>query len=228
MQPCGPGVPAFTFPQPDDAMEALRRRAGEVGAPLAQVAPIESFEGEGVGGPIALGLAGAHQRLNAAVAVQLLREWARNAPSPPAWGPAAEEELAAGRLPATWRAGLAKTEWWGRAQIVTDETAVDAAGAGAGAGAGEQGGVSAAGGGGSGSGSVGGTSSNLLFYLDGAHTEESMRQCAEWFCAATKKDASSSVSSSAASQPPSSAPVRLLLFNCMAGLLHKLDPVDHP
>jgi|AntAceMinimDraft_12_1070368.scaffolds.fasta_scaffold66599_1 folylpolyglutamate synthase len=119
------GVPAFTSPQPADAMEALCLRAAEVGAPLLQAAPIASWEGNG--GAVALGLAGAHQELNAAVAVHLLREWAKSAPTPPAWGAAAEEELALGRLPATWRAGLAKTEWWGRAQIVVDETAVDGA-----------------------------------------------------------------------------------------------------
>ena len=122
-----PGVPAYTSPQPDDAMESLFTVAGEVGAPLSRVDPIECYEGVNVGGPVALGLAGAHQKLNAALAVKLLRVWAEKTPSPPSWGPAAEEELAAGRLPATWRAGLAKTEWWGRAQIVPDETAVEAA-----------------------------------------------------------------------------------------------------
>ena len=67
-----------------------------------------------------------------------------------------------GHLPAAFRRGLGKTEWWGgRAQTVPDAApggSADASPA---------------------------VASNLTWYLDGAHTEESMRQCAEWLCAST-------------------------------------------
>ena len=79
----------------------------------------ESGEGSGGGGKVKLGLAGSHQELNAALGVRLLREWALKTPVPPPWAAAAEVELAAGRLPAAFRAGLAKTEWWGAAQITS-------------------------------------------------------------------------------------------------------------
>lgn len=194
-----PGVPAFTSPQSDEAMQSLRTRAEEVGAPLSTVTPLAAYEGGE--GPITLGLAGPHQELNAALAIQLLRTWATRAPSPPAWGYTAEETLASGTLPATWRAGLGKTEWWGRAQVVVDETAVDTADGTLPAYE-ESGDEPAAAP--SVSSRVTGAS-NLTFYLDGAHTEESMRQCAEWFCAATKKGKDAS----------GLAPLRLLLFNCM-------------
>ena len=61
---------------------------------------------------------------------------------------------------------------------------------------------------------------NLLWYLDGAHTEESMRQCAEWFVSATKKDEEASGGSGRRFRrrrdaPPRLKPVRMLMFNCM-------------
>ena len=160
-----PRVPAFTSPQIFEAMEALQARADELGIHLETAPPLHSYS-RGASCPpadeIQLGLAGAHQKLNAALAVRLVREWAYR--ERPKWGSAMEADLAAGELPETFRAGLAKTEWWGRAQIVSDdshETTSDEASEGS---AGD---------------------SSLVWYLDGAHTEESMAQCAEWFCDVT-------------------------------------------
>jgi len=165
-----PRVPAITSPQPEEAMAELKARAAEIEASALTIAPpLRAYEGDappddggGGGGEtsekrrlsknIRLGLAGAHQELNAALAVRLVREWAHRARPQPAWARACEADLAAGRLPAAFRRGLAKTEWWGRAQVVPDPTE---------------------------------GAENLSWYLDGAHTEESMRQCAEWFCDAT-------------------------------------------
>jgi folylpolyglutamate synthase len=165
-----PRVPAITSPQPEEAMAALKARAAEIEASALTIAPpLRAYEGDAPpdddgGGEtsekrrlspsknIRLGLAGAHQELNAALAVRLVREWAHRARPQPAWARACEADLAAGRLPAAFRRGLAKTEWWGRAQVVPDPTE---------------------------------GAENLSWYLDGAHTEESMRQCAEWFCDAT-------------------------------------------
>ena len=188
-----PRVPAFTSPQPHEAMEALQRRADELGITLETAPPLRSYArgaSERLSADcVKLGLAGAHQKLNAALAVRLVREWAFR--ERPAWGPAAEAELAAGELPETFRRGLAKTEWWGRAQVVPDPT-VDAVG------------------------DVDPDESeaendadetrndetrpasarlpSLVWYLDGAHTEESMAQCAEWFCDATSADTAADVS----------------------------------
>ena len=74
--------------------------------------PLRAYANAGEGN-VALGLAGAHQELNAALAVRLVREWAHA--KRPAWGLEAEASLAAGTLPPAFRRGLAKTEWWGRA-----------------------------------------------------------------------------------------------------------------
>ncbi len=49
------------------------------------------------------------------------------------------------------------------------------------------------------------------FFLDGAHTPESMATCAEWFAEASQLQQESS---RPAGQPPM-PPHRILLFNCM-------------
>ena len=59
-----PGVPVITMPQPPEALEVIQRTAAERGAPLTIVTA--SWEGE-------IGLAGTHQRWNAAMAVAALR-----------------------------------------------------------------------------------------------------------------------------------------------------------
>ncbi|KAI9175488.1 Folylpolyglutamate synthetase [Blastocladiella emersonii ATCC 22665] len=58
-----PGVPCITAPQPAEGLAALSGYASEIGAPLALAAPLPPS--------IPLGLHGAHQRLNAAVALGL-------------------------------------------------------------------------------------------------------------------------------------------------------------
>lgn len=74
-----PGVPCFTAPQLPEAAEVLERTAARVGAPLRDPVPLESF------GDVELGLAGDHQRINAALAVALCREWGLRArPADPA------------------------------------------------------------------------------------------------------------------------------------------------
>ena len=230
-----PRVPAFTSPQTHEAMEALRGRADELGITLETAPPLRSYArgaSERLSADeVKLGLAGAHQKLNAALAVRLVREWALR--ERPAWGAAAEAELAVGELPEAFRAGLAKTEWWGRAQVVPDPSADEAADEAA---AEADGGPAPA---------------SLVWYLDGAHTEESMEQCAAWFCDATARDAVANTTSTfaadagtrdrdASDSSPSFAstpaneidgdgrgsarrapspspppPVRMLLFNCM-------------
>lgn len=228
-----PRVPAFTSPQPFDAMEALQVRADYVGAKLDTAPPLRSYSRDASGpnaDDIKLGLAGQHQKLNAALAVRLVREWAFQ--TRPAWGPAVERDLSSGELPETFRAGLAKTQWWGRAQVVADtfEGLTDEN---------------------NDSTDTKESDSSLVWYLDGAHTEESMAQCAEWFCEASKwpegeetvietmtetatqtegetaNDATQDTQADAAVdgdsvlqedlklKPPPPQPLRLFLFNCM-------------
>ncbi|XP_032814477.2 folylpolyglutamate synthase, mitochondrial isoform X2 [Petromyzon marinus] len=74
------GVPAFTVEQPPSAMTILQERARELDCPL-QVCPPLSAYADDAGHPD-LGLAGEHQRLNATLALQLSRAWLRRYPGP--------------------------------------------------------------------------------------------------------------------------------------------------
>ncbi|EFN52135.1 hypothetical protein CHLNCDRAFT_7888, partial [Chlorella variabilis] len=158
-----PGVPAFTVPQREDAAEALRERAAAVGTPLAQVRAWEDYAGAA---DVVLGLAGEHQKLNAA--------------------------LAAGHLPPEYVAGLQAANWPGRGHIVHDVQG------------------------------PGQRLPRLSFFLDGAHTAESMATCAHWFADASQPPAAgtSAAGVGAAGRPDTQlqqglVTQRILLFNCM-------------
>ena len=176
-----PHCPAITSPQVPEAMQALERRAAEVdGCSLTTARPLREWRTPS-GDPIRLGLAGKHQELNAALAIELMRTWTRR--TSPVWGADALRCLDAGTLPETWATGLAETEWFGRAQVVPDDV------------------------------------EDLSWYLDGAHTEESMRHVAEWFCGRADGDETDGGGAGGGldgeksiAEPPV---VRLLLFNCM-------------
>ena len=180
-----PHCPAITSPQVPEAMQALERRAAEVdGCSLTTARPLREWRTPS-GDPIRLGLAGKHQELNAALAIELMRTWTRR--TSPVWGADALRCLDAGTLPETWATGLAETEWFGRAQVVPDDV------------------------------------EDLSWYLDGAHTEESMRHVAEWFCGRADGDETDGGGGGGTAgggldgeksiaEPPV---VRLLLFNCM-------------
>uniref|UniRef100_A0A3Q3X0W8 Folylpolyglutamate synthase n=1 Tax=Mola mola TaxID=94237 RepID=A0A3Q3X0W8_MOLML len=60
-----PGVPAFTVKQPEDAMAVLRERAKEIGCPLWVCPELEDYHADC--GPLRVGLAGQHQRINASL-----------------------------------------------------------------------------------------------------------------------------------------------------------------
>jgi folylpolyglutamate synthase len=195
------GAPAVTVAQPPGAAAVLRAAAERVGAQLAQARPLDEYVVEGENGAKApaaaleVGLAGAHQRQNAALAIALAAAWeARSgAAAGGARGAAAAARAAAvarGALPAEYAAGLRAVRWPGRAQIVHD------VGAGA-AGATADGSPSAA-----------AAASRLTFFLDGAHTDESVALCGRWFADAA--------AAAAAGAPPAPGldTRRLLLFNC--------------
>ena len=55
----------------------------------------------------------------------------------------------------------------------------------------------------------------VTYYLDGAHTPESMLTCARWFVRAAGRDAPAPSSSSVSLKPPSQLRTqRVLVFNC--------------
>ncbi len=176
-----PHCPAITSPQVPEAMQALELRAAEVdGCSLTTARPLREWRTPS-GDPIRLGLAGKHQELNAALAIELMRTWTRR--TSPVWGADAIARLDAGTLPETWATGLAETEWFGRAQVVPDDV------------------------------------EDLSWYLDGAHTEESMRHVAEWFCGRVDGDETDDGGGGGGGgdgeRSSAEPPVRLLLFNCM-------------
>lgn len=60
-----PGLPVLTAPQPPEAMAELKREATRLSCPLTVVEPLSAS--------VALGLAGEHQRTNAALALEAFR-----------------------------------------------------------------------------------------------------------------------------------------------------------
>ena len=128
-----PRVPAITSPQPEEAMAALgrarpkSRRALTIGRRSGRTGDAPPADGGGGGGGerkktlenIRLGLAGAHQELNAALAVRLVRVGAPRALA--AWARACEADLAAGRAPRRF-AAASRRRSGGAAQVVPDPT----------------------------------------------------------------------------------------------------------
>ena len=147
-------VKAYTSPQPALAMDSLKKKANSLqNCELisAKQLDLKLKNGE----PVQLGLSGPHQRINASLAVALVKEWAEKTNHKGMLDVLQmknneNDDLLQqhDELPLAFRRGLAKTTWPGREQIVQDEF-----------------------------------SKNLTFYLDGAHTEESMKSSAEWFSA---------------------------------------------
>ncbi|NWY96984.1 FOLC protein, partial [Loxia curvirostra] len=147
-----PGVPAFTVAQPERPLEVLRERAWERKCPLYLCPELDDFE-EGCQA-LELGLAGAHQRCNAALALQLARTWLQRRgcqglgelkEGPPS------TELLGGPVPLApafqltdaMIQGLRDTEWLGRTQVLSHGP--------------------------------------VTWYLDGAHTTSSIQACVRWF-----------------------------------------------
>ncbi len=226
------GVPAFTVPQREDAAATLRERAAAVGAPLAVVRPWEAYQGASA---VRLGLAGDHQKLNAALALALAGTWEGTAPVAAAVGGEAAArraaEVAAGRLPPEYVAGLEAASWPGRGQIIHD--IVEPAAAGAAAAGQPEGAAAAAALEQQQEGQHVQPQPRLSFFLDGAHTAESMETCAHWFADAIDQQpaaaAAPATAGSTAQQQQQQQPIpsaqhqgsadlvtqRVLLFNCM-------------
>ncbi|SCV71648.1 BQ2448_3236 [Microbotryum intermedium] len=146
-----PRVPALAVQQPEEGLDVLVSRAKELGASSFTIVPeIEQLK------TIPLGLAGAHQRINASLAVGLVRSFLASPRLPPAYSSSALAPSDATSLPASLIApvplpssivkGLEATRWPGRCQIERDAK-----------------------------------SPAVTWHLDGAHTVESLQCCGEWF-----------------------------------------------
>ncbi|XP_041994934.1 folylpolyglutamate synthase-like [Salvia splendens] len=172
------GVPAFTVPQPDEAMAVLVQKASELGVNLQEAEHLRPSD-------LHLGLEGEHQYINAGLAVALCSTWLQRT------GHVGMNNLNQNTpVPEKFIRGLATASLQGRAQIVPDHL-IESESPG-----------------------------DLVFYLDGAHSPESMDACAKWFCLATKENRSPSYNQSyndaKGSHKSGKNPIQILLFNCMS------------
>ncbi|KAM6568216.1 hypothetical protein CsatB_016201 [Cannabis sativa] len=113
-----------------------------------------------------LSLSGDHQLINAGLAVSLCKCWLQRTGN---WEKLTKnDDLEAADLPHAFRRGLASAHISGRAQIIHDAS--------------------------SNSNATEGSRGDLIFYLDGAHSPESVEACANWFSSSIKENENSSVS----------------------------------
>ncbi|KAJ1422268.1 Mur-like, catalytic domain superfamily [Sesbania bispinosa] len=139
-------IPAYTVPQPDEAMHVLKEKASQLNVPLQVATPLDAKLLNG----LRLGLEGEHQYTNAGLAVALCSTWLKMN------GHLEDTHLKQHTLPEQFIKGLATASLQGRAQIVPDQLINNE------------------------------ISNDLVFFLDGAHSPESMEACAKWFSLAIK------------------------------------------
>ncbi|XP_027329269.1 folylpolyglutamate synthase-like isoform X1 [Abrus precatorius] len=148
-------IPAFTVPQPDEAMHVLEEKASQLNVreffhevPLQVVTPLDAKLLNG----LRLGLEGEHQYFNAGLAIALCSTWLKRTGH---LGDIYLEQT--DTLPEKFIKGLTSASLQGRAQIVPDQHIENE------------------------------RSNELVFFLDGAHSPESMEVCARWFSLAIKE-----------------------------------------
>lgn len=167
-----PEVPAFTVPQQPEAMDVLVERASGLMAPLEVAMPLDCKKLNGV----KLSLSGDHQYTNAGLAVALCKCWLqRTGNCEKQFQLASLEEKT---LPEPFLRGLSTARLSGRAQIVHDSSLNSS----------NMSGVNRS------------SSGDLIFYLDGAHSPESMEACARWYSTAVKGNNNTSSYSSSCSK----------------------------
>ncbi|GKU92010.1 hypothetical protein SLEP1_g5798 [Rubroshorea leprosula] len=142
------GVPAFTVPQPDEAMCVLEDKASKLDVHVQVAQPLDKSLLNG----LKLSLEGEHQYVNAGLAIALSSTWLQRT---------GHLETAyfnqTSSLPEQFIKGLTTANLQGRAQTVPDRLASMEC------------------------------SRDLVFYLDGAHSPESMEACARWFSLASNE-----------------------------------------
>ncbi|KAK1436161.1 hypothetical protein QVD17_01937 [Tagetes erecta] len=165
------GVPAFTVPQPDEAMEVLKEKASQLDVSLQVANPLDSKLLNGLN----LGLVGDHQYVNAGLAIKLCSTWLQNT------GHLEPDSIDQNNsLPQQFIKGLTTATLQGRAQIIPDPSPdIESVG-------------------------------DLVFYLDGAHSPESMEVCANWFSLAIKDVPLHH------GETANKDSTQILLFNCMS------------
>ncbi|XP_074526278.1 folylpolyglutamate synthase, mitochondrial-like [Halichoeres trimaculatus] len=144
-----PGVPAFTVRQKPGPMRVLQSRAEETRCPLWICPELDHYEA--LVGPMRLGLAGKHQRVNASLALQLSHSWLQRraawergddlSSALPPCRPGSQADMF--QPSSAMLQGLQETEWLGRSQKLQ--------------------------------------CGSVTFYLDGAHTTDSIQTCVSWF-----------------------------------------------
>ncbi|KAG1687439.1 Folylpolyglutamate synthase, mitochondrial [Nymphon striatum] len=151
------GAPAFTVPQPPQAMQVLMQRAAERRATLHLCPELSTYDWNQM--PIKLGLAGKAQFLNATLALQISNAWLKltgkckfspfffnflpylnvddtfNLDFPPLVAPF--------KISPIMYSGLMQCMWAGRSQTIQN--------------------------------------GSVTYFLDGAHTADSMKNCVDWF-----------------------------------------------
>ncbi|WFD34037.1 tetrahydrofolate synthase [Malassezia cuniculi] len=132
------GAPALTVEQPESAINVLRECAEKAKSSSFEVVSSSSV------GDVPLGLPGAHQRSNAALALAMVRAFVSSDTGKTLY-PGAAEALTSegGELPPAALSGLANAFWPGRCQTVP--------------------------------------TAGPTYYLDGAHTVESIQCAVRWF-----------------------------------------------
>ncbi|XVE69261.1 hypothetical protein DITRI_Ditri09bG0138200 [Diplodiscus trichospermus] len=184
------GIPAFTVPQPDEAMHVLVEKASKLNVNLKVAHPLDASLLNG----LKLALEGEHQYLNAGLAVALCSTWLQRTGHP------IRNFNQTGPLPEQFLKGLTTASLQGRAQIVRDQFDPESPG-------------------------------DLLFYLDGAHSPESMEACGRWYSLCVKEDSqrsnlnyqvpdytesSNEMAQLQAGERSKKDTAQILLFNCMS------------
>ncbi|KAH7853533.1 hypothetical protein Vadar_003682 [Vaccinium darrowii] len=177
------GIPAFTVPQPEEAMQVLEVKASQLNVQLKVAPPLDVKLLNG----LCLGLDGEHQYLNAGLAIALCSTWLQRT------GHIEVNSLEQNSsLPEHFLEGLTMANLQGRAQIVPDRC-IDIESPG-----------------------------DLVFYLDGAHSPESMEVCAKWFSLAIKEGNKQKLRNDQQDyfgyghETPGKNSTQILLFNCMS------------
>ncbi|RVW92126.1 Folylpolyglutamate synthase [Vitis vinifera] len=169
-----PQIPAFTVPQLSEAMDVLQQRAHELEVPLEVAAPLDHKNLKG----LKLSLSGDHQFINAGLAVSLCKCWLQSTGN---WEKLLKNANQEDDLLEAFLRGLSTARLSGRAQTVYDTPLKSYN-------------LSEA---------TENSFGDLIFYLDGAHSPESMDVCARWFSNAVKERRNS----------PSSSFVKVLIFS---------------
>ncbi|KAF5473234.1 hypothetical protein F2P56_009860 [Juglans regia] len=160
-----PQIPAFTVHQLSEAMDVILERAHELKVPLKVVAPLDNKKLD----CLKLGLSGDHQFINAGLAVSLCKCWLQRTGN---WEKPFQNDTQEADLPEAFLRGLSTAQISGRAQTFYDTRSKS-----------------------SDSLKLSETScGDLIFYLDGAHSPESMEVCAKWFSSAVNENKKSSSS----------------------------------